>query len=57
VLNGVALGSYASSWWLRRRGRHVLGLALAFFGAGGAWVSGYLGGHMTLNQHLGGRSD
>jgi uncharacterized membrane protein len=57
VLNAVALGSYLSSWMLRRRGRHLLGLAAASAGAGAAWVSGYLGGHMTLNQDLGGEPD
>jgi hypothetical protein len=57
VLNAVALGSYFSSWMLRRRSRHLLGLAAASIGAGAAWVSGYLGGHMTLNQKLGGEPD
>jgi uncharacterized membrane protein len=54
ALNGLALGSYVWSWSLRRRRRHGLGVVTSLVGASAAWVSGYLGGHMTLNQHIGG---
>jgi Predicted membrane protein (DUF2231) len=54
VLNGFALGSYLWSWSLRRRRHHGVGVAISLVGASAAWVAGYLGGHMTLNQHLGG---
>jgi uncharacterized membrane protein len=53
VLNTGVAGSYLWSWSLRRRGRHRRGVAVAMVGASAAWVSGYLGGHMSLRQRVG----
>jgi uncharacterized membrane protein len=53
LLNTAVAGSYLWSWSLRRRGRHRSGVAVAMVGASAAWVSGYLGGHMSLRQHVG----
>jgi uncharacterized membrane protein len=53
LLNTGVAGSYLWSWSLRRRGRHGRGVAVAMVGASAAWVSGYLGGHMSLRQHVG----
>jgi uncharacterized membrane protein len=54
VLNGLAVGSYLWSWSLRRRQHGVRGVAVSLVGASASWASGYLGGHLTLNRHLGG---
>lgn len=54
ALNGAVVGSYLLSWHLRRRGNHRTGVMMALTGGSLAWISGYLGGHMTLRQHVGG---
>ena len=53
LLNSAVGGCYLLSWSLRRRGRHRTGIAAALLGGGTAWVSGYLGGHMSLRQYVG----
>jgi uncharacterized membrane protein len=53
LLNTVVISSYVWSWTLRRRRRYGRGLAVAMVGASTAWISGYLGGHMSLRQHVG----
>jgi uncharacterized membrane protein len=53
LLNTAVAGSYLCSWALRRRGRHRAGVAAGLLGGGAAWVSGYLGGHMSLRQRIG----
>ena len=47
---GNALGSlcYLRSWRLRRAGRQARGIAWGVAGGGLGWVTGYLGGHLTL---------
>lgn len=52
-LNTGVAGSYLWSWSLRRQGQHRRGVAVAIVGASAAWVSGYLGGHMSLRQRVG----
>jgi len=53
ALNTAVVGSYWWSWSLRRRGRHRRGVAVSLVGAGLAWVSGYLGGHLSLRLQVG----
>jgi uncharacterized membrane protein len=53
ALNGVVATCYLLSWRLRRRDHHRSGVTLAFAGGSLAWVSGYLGGHMSLRQQVG----
>jgi uncharacterized membrane protein len=53
TLNTAVVGSYWWSWSLRRRGRHRRGVAVSLVGAGLAWVSGYLGGHLSLRLQVG----
>lgn len=56
TLNGVAGSLYATSWFLRRRGRTGLGVVTALAGGGVVAVSGYLGGHLTLARQEPGHS-
>ncbi len=53
AMNGGILVSYAASWVARRRGRHGLGVVLAVAGGSAAWISGYLGGHLSLVTNTG----
>jgi uncharacterized membrane protein len=53
ALNGAAASAYVVSWAQRRRSHHVRGVMAGFVGAALAWVSGYLGGHMSLRQRAG----
>lgn len=46
--NGAALGAYAVSWWLRRRGSTGAGVVVGLVGATAASAGGYLGAHLTL---------
>jgi hypothetical protein len=50
ALNGAVAGSYVLSCHLWRRGNHRIGVMMALAGGTLAWISGYLGGHMTLRQ-------
>ena len=52
-INGVVAGLYAASAVARLRGRHWRGVGLALAGGTGAWVSGYLGGHLSLVRKVG----
>ncbi len=64
LLNTVATGLYAVSWWDRRRGRHFRGMAGSALGYGLTMASGYLGGcagvrvrgrRRSLGSPIGGR--
>ncbi len=50
VMNGWGVITYATSWMLRRKGKHRAGAALALVGGVGLTVSGYLGGHLSLRR-------
>ncbi len=52
-LNSAVFGLYASSLVARRANRHRLGVALGISGGLTAWVSGYLGGHLSLVRDAG----
>ncbi|MFP3714240.1 DUF2231 domain-containing protein [Puerhibacterium sp. TATVAM-FAB25] len=56
TLNGVAGSLYATSWFLRRKGRTGLGVLTALAGGGVLAASGYLGGHLTLARQEPGHS-
>jgi uncharacterized membrane protein len=51
--NGAAAGLYFLSWRARRRNRHARGVLLAMLGGTGAWVTGYLGGHLSFGLGTG----
>ena len=51
--NTVVLALYALSWRARRVGHHGRGVALALAGGSGAWITGYLGGHMSFARQVG----
>jgi nitrite reductase/ring-hydroxylating ferredoxin subunit/uncharacterized membrane protein len=53
VLNGVATGLYALSWWDRRRGRHLRGIATSAAGYGLTLGACYLGGHLVYGSGTG----
>lgn len=53
ILNSVALGSYAASWFTRKAGRRKVGLALSLVGAGAVTASGWLGGHLSYALGVG----
>jgi len=44
---------YVLSWRARRRGHHGRGVALAMAGGSGAWLTGYLGGHLSFARRVG----
>lgn len=48
VLNAVATGLYAVSWWDRHRDRHLRGMASSALGYGLTLGSGYLGGALVF---------
>lgn len=48
ALNTIAAILYACSWRLRRRGRHRQGVSFGMAGAAAGWITGYLGGHLSL---------
>jgi len=52
-LNSAVAGFYASSLVARRKRQHGLGVALGVCGGLAAWVSGYLGGHLSLVRDAG----
>ena len=41
---------YLMSWRHRRKGHHARGVLLALIGGGLAWVTGYLGGHLSFGK-------
>src|SRR5215204_1734138 len=51
--NGVVACLYWLSWRQRRRGHHLAGVVLGMVGGSGAMVTGYLGGHLSLNLRAG----
>ncbi|OMC07401.1 (2Fe-2S)-binding protein [Mycobacterium sp. IS-836] len=53
VLNAVATGLYAVSWWQRRDGRHLRGMASSALGYGLTLGSGYLGGDLVFGSGTG----
>lgn len=53
LLNDVALTLFASSWWARRRGRPVTGIALSLTGSGVLGAAGWLGGHLAYGLGVG----
>jgi len=53
VGNGAVLLAYALSWRERRRGRHEVGVLLGLAGGTLAWLTGYLGGHLSLARRVG----
>lgn len=52
-MNSAVAGFYASSLVARRKQHHRLGVALGVCGGLIAWVSGYLGGHLSLVRDAG----
>ncbi|MBO0864592.1 MAG: Rieske 2Fe-2S domain-containing protein, partial [Mycobacterium sp.] len=53
LLNAIATGLYAMSWWDRGRGRHVRGMASSALGYGLTLGSGYLGGALVFGSGTG----
>jgi len=53
ALNGVATGLYVLSWFERRRGRQVRGIAASTVGYGITAASGYLGAHLVYRSGVG----
>jgi nitrite reductase/ring-hydroxylating ferredoxin subunit len=53
LLNTVATGLYAVSWWDRRRGRHFRGMAGSALGYGLTMASGYLGASLVYGSGVG----
>ena len=53
TLNGVATALYVMSWWDRRRGRRLRGMAGSALGYGITLSSGYLGGELVYGSATG----
>jgi nitrite reductase/ring-hydroxylating ferredoxin subunit/uncharacterized membrane protein len=53
VVNLVATGLYAMSWWDRRQGRHRRGIALTALGYGITLAGSYLGGALVFESGIG----
>jgi|tagenome__1003787_1003787.scaffolds.fasta_scaffold20289037_1 hypothetical protein len=53
VGNTIAATAYFASWRARRAQHHARGVAYALVGGGIAWVTGYLGGHMSFGLGAG----
>lgn len=53
ILNTIATGLYAASWWDRRRGRHRRGAAASALGYGLTLGGGYLGGTLVFGSGAG----
>ncbi|MGX9790056.1 Rieske 2Fe-2S domain-containing protein [Mycobacterium sp. MMS18-G62] len=53
LLNAVATGLYAVSWWDRRRGRHLRGATCSAVGYGLTVSSGYLGAALVYGSGVG----
>jgi len=51
--NTIVLGCYIKSWSRRRSGRYLMGKFWALAGGSLAWVTGYLGGHLSLGRGVG----
>jgi nitrite reductase/ring-hydroxylating ferredoxin subunit/uncharacterized membrane protein len=53
LLNDVALTLFVSSWWARRRGHFVKGVALSLAGTGAMTAAAWLGGHLAYALGVG----
>lgn len=53
ALNATATGLYVLSWWDRRRGRHLRGIAGSVVGYGITTASGYLGAALVYRSGIG----
>jgi nitrite reductase/ring-hydroxylating ferredoxin subunit/uncharacterized membrane protein len=53
LVNDVALMLFVSSWWARRRGRPVKGVALSLAGSGVLSAGAWLGGHLAYGLGVG----
>lgn len=53
LLNLLATTLYVASWFDRRRGRHLRGMAVSAIGYGIACGSGYLGGSLVFGSGIG----
>ena len=53
LLNDVALTLFISSWWARRRGRPVTGIAFSLAGSGVMSAGAWLGGHLAYALGVG----
>ncbi len=53
LVNAVATSLYAMSWWNRRRGRHIRGMASSAVGYGLTAGAGYLGGALVYESGIG----
>jgi nitrite reductase/ring-hydroxylating ferredoxin subunit/uncharacterized membrane protein len=53
LVNTIATGLYAMSWWDRRRGRHVRAMAGSAVGYGLTLGGGYLGGALVFGSGIG----
>ncbi len=53
LLNVVATFLYLSSWWDRRRGRHLRGIGVSALGYGITLSSSYLGGALVFDSGIG----
>jgi uncharacterized membrane protein len=53
LLNDVALTLFVSSWWARRRGRPIKGIALSLAGSGMMSAGAWLGGHLAYGLGVG----
>jgi uncharacterized membrane protein len=51
--NGIVATLYLLSWRARRKGRYGRGLTLGLLGGSLAWVTGYLGGHLSFGLGVG----
>jgi nitrite reductase/ring-hydroxylating ferredoxin subunit/uncharacterized membrane protein len=53
LMNAAATSLYAMSWWDRRRGRHLRGMAGSALGYGLTVGAGYLGGALVFGSGIG----
>jgi uncharacterized membrane protein len=53
VGNALVAFLYFRSWRARRKGHHLRGVGLGLAGGMGAWVTGYLGGHLSFARRAG----
>jgi hypothetical protein len=51
--NGMVATLYLLSWRARRKGRYGRGLTYGLLGGSLAWVTGYLGGHLSFGLGVG----
>jgi uncharacterized membrane protein len=51
--NTVVAASYFASWRARHKGHHLRGVVYGMLGGGIAWITGYLGGHLSFARSTG----